>query len=275
MKILRVGEPGQERPAVMDVAGGLRDVTTAVADWTAATIGAIPDLHPADYPVIDGNPRIGIPIANPGKVICIGQNYAAHARETGGNPPEQPIVFMKANSALNGPNDVIRMPRGSTDTDWEVELAVIIGKHAQYVSEDAALDYVAGYATFNDVSERRFQQRMGGQWTKGKSCDTFGPFGPMVVTADEVGDPQNLRLQSWVNGAPRQDSNTGDMIFPVAHLISYLSQMMSLHPGDVIATGTPEGVGLGMNPPQFLKAGDVVEIEVQGLGRQRSLIEAD
>ncbi|WP_375689841.1 fumarylacetoacetate hydrolase family protein [Pseudooceanicola sp. LIPI14-2-Ac024] len=275
MKFLRYGEPGAEKPGVLDTDGQIRDLSGVVPDLTGAILAAPPAFDIDSLPLVEGQPRLGIPVAGVGKMICIGLNYSDHAAESGMPIPEEPIVFMKATSALIGPNDTVVLPRGSQKGDWEVELGVVIGREAKYVSEAEALSHVAGYTIVNDVSERHFQSERGGQWTKGKSCDTFGPVGPWVVTPDEVADPQNLALSCDVNGQRRQTGSTAAMIFGVAHVISYLSQMMRLEPGDIIATGTPPGVGMGMKPQQFLKAGDVMELSVQGLGTQRQEVRAD
>ncbi len=274
MKYLRFGPIGAEKPGALDDDGRIRDLSGLISDITPALLGNLPtDL--SDAPVVDASPRIGMPVSHVGKCVCIGLNYSDHAAEAGMDIPTEPIVFMKATSALQGPNDDVMIPRGSVKTDWEVELAIIIGKTAKYVDQAAALDHVAGYAVFNDVSEREFQAERGGQWTKGKSCDTFGPLGPYLVTPDEVPDPQNLSLSLSVNGIERQSGTTAKMIFPVAEIISYLSQMMTLHPGDVIATGTPPGVGMGMTPQTYLKPGDVMELTIAGLGSQRQTVGAD
>ena len=281
MKLVRYGAVGQEKPGMVDANGTLRDLAAHVADFTGETIGddsiaKLRALDPASLPAVDGNPRMGSCVGNIGKFMCIGLNYADHAAETGADIPEHPILFMKANSAITGPNDDVVMPRGSTKTDWEVELGVVIGKAAKYVSEEDALDYVAGYCLCNDVSERHFQTSLTGQWTKGKSCDTFGPTGPWLVTRDEVADPQNLDMWLDVNGKRMQTGNTKTMIFTVAQVISHLSQLFTLHPGDVISTGTPPGVGMGIKPePVYLKDGDVMELSIQGLGVQRQNVRAD
>ncbi|OWU84277.1 2-hydroxyhepta-2,4-diene-1,7-dioate isomerase [Oceanicola sp. 22II-s10i] len=275
MKFLRYGAPGAEKPGVLDAEGRIRDLSGVVPDLTGEVLASPPEIAVESLPLVEGDPRLGIPVAGVGKMVCIGLNYSDHAKEAGLPIPSEPIVFMKALSALTGPNDDVVLPRGAQKGDWEVELGVVIGKRAKYVTEAEALDHVAGYTIVNDVSERHFQAERGGQWTKGKSCDTFGPVGPWVVTADEVPDPQALALSCDVNGEKRQRGTTASMIFPVAHIISYLSQMMSLNPGDIIATGTPPGVGSGMKPPQFLKAGDVMELSVEGLGRQRQRVLAD
>jgi 2-keto-4-pentenoate hydratase/2-oxohepta-3-ene-1,7-dioic acid hydratase in catechol pathway len=281
MKLVRYGATGQEKPGMIDPDGTLRDLSAHVADITGATLGddsiaKLRALDPATLPAVQGNPRMGACVGDIGKFMCIGLNYADHAAETGADIPEHPILFMKANSAITGPNDDVVMPRGSATTDWEVELGVVIGKAAKYVSEEEALDYVAGYCLCNDVSERHFQTSLTGQWTKGKSCDTFGPTGPWLVTRDEVEDPQNLDMWLDVNGKRMQTGNTKTMIFTVAQVISHLSQLFTLHPGDVISTGTPPGVGMGMKPePVYLKDGDVMELSIQGLGIQRQNVRAD
>jgi 2-keto-4-pentenoate hydratase/2-oxohepta-3-ene-1,7-dioic acid hydratase in catechol pathway len=281
MKLVRYGADGQEKPGMIDADSTLRDLSAHVADITGATLGddniaKLRALDPATLPAVEGNPRMGACVGDIGKFMCIGLNYADHAAETGADIPEHPILFMKANSAITGPNDDVVMPRGSTKTDWEVELGVVIGKAAKYVSEEEALDYVAGYCLCNDVSERHFQTSLTGQWTKGKSCDTFGPTGPWLVTRDEVEDPQKLDMWLDVNGKRMQTGNTKTMIFTVAQVISHLSQLFTLHPGDVISTGTPPGVGMGIKPePVYLKDGDVMELSIQGLGVQRQNVRAD
>ncbi|NSX53517.1 fumarylacetoacetate hydrolase family protein [Parasulfitobacter algicola] len=275
MRLVRYGEMGQEKPGVMDEAGQIRDLSKLFSDITPDVFDDISAINPADFPVINGTPRYGVPFRGINKIICIGLNYHDHAAETGKDVPSEPIVFMKATSALNGPYDPIRIPRGSQKSDWEVELGVVIGKDTKYVSEENALDHVFGYTLINDVSERHFQAERGGQWTKGKSCDTFAPVGPWLVTADEIADPQDLKLTTKVNDQIMQNGSTADMIFKVAHIVSYLSQMMRLEPGDIIATGTPAGVAAGIRPPQFLKPGDRLELNIDGLGTQRSVIDAD
>lgn len=280
MKLLRHGPAGAERPGLMHSDGSIRDLTGLVPDIGGAVISnaglaMLRALDPATLPVVDPATRLGPCVAGTGKFICIGLNYSDHAAETGAKVPVEPIIFMKATSAIVGPNDPIVIPRTSEKTDWEVELAVIIGKKAKYVSEADALDYVAGYAITNDVSERAFQTERAGQWTKGKSCDNFGQIGPWLVTRDEVADPQDLSMWLTVNGVTRQNGSTRTMVYGVKHLVAYLSQFMTLHPGDVISTGTPPGVGLGMKPPTFLKAGDVVELGIAGLGQQRQDVIAD
>lgn len=279
MKLLRYGPPGGERPGLLDAAGRIRDLSGHVPDLRGEVLRPdrlrqLASLDPATLPLVDGAPRLGPPVAGIGKILGIGLNYRSHAEETGATPGSEPLVFSKAITALSGPNDPIVLPRGSQKTDWEVELAVIIGAPVRYVDEGSALDYVAGYAVINDVSERAFQKERGGQFVKGKSADSFAPLGPWLVTPDEVPDPQRLSLWLDVNGQRRQTGSTADMIFPVAMLISHLSQFMTLLPGDVIATGTPAGVGAGANPPTFLAPGDVVELGVEGLGRQRQEVVA-
>ncbi|MBT6190361.1 MAG: fumarylacetoacetate hydrolase family protein [Tateyamaria sp.] len=279
MKLVRYGDTGAEKPGLMD-GDTLRDLSSVVDDVTGATLDdatldKLRAVDPATLPAVDGNPRIGPCVGNIGKFMCIGLNYKDHAIETGNPFPDHPILFMKANSAIVGPNDDTVMPRGSTKTDWEVELGVVIGKQAKYVSKENALDYVAGYCIVNDVSERDFQLNLTGTWTKGKSCDTFGPTGPWLVTRDEVEDVNNLAMSLHVNGKQMQTGNTSTMIFSVAECIEHLSGLMTLHPGDVISTGTPPGVGSGMKPPVFLKVGDVVELEIEGLGKQRQEVKQD
>jgi 2-keto-4-pentenoate hydratase/2-oxohepta-3-ene-1,7-dioic acid hydratase in catechol pathway len=280
MKLLRHGPSGSEKPGILHSDGTIRDLSTVVADiggtvLSDAGLAAIRAADPAKLPVVDAATRLGPCVAGTGKFICIGLNYSDHAAETGATVPPEPIIFMKATSAIVGPNDPIIIPRGSEKTDWEVELAVIIGTKAKYVSDEDAFDYVAGYAITNDVSERAFQTERSGQWTKGKSCDNFGQIGPWLVTRDEVADPQDLPMWLTVNGEKVQNGSTKTMVYGVAYLVSYLSQFMTLHPGDVISTGTPPGVGLGMKPPRYLKAGDVVELGVAGLGQQRQDVIAD
>ena len=281
MKLLRYGELGAEKPALLDADGNLRDLSAHIDDVAGAalddsTLQRLGAVDPASLPQVTGNPRLGPCVGNIGKFMCIGLNYSDHAAETGAKIPEHPILFMKATSAVVGPNDQVSIPRGSKSSDWEVELGVVIGKKAKYVSEDDALDHVAGYCVINDVSERHFQAKISGQWTKGKSCDTFGPTGPWLVTRDEIPDPQNLGMYLDVNGERRQTGNTKTMIFTVAQVIAHLSELMSLHPGDVISTGTPPGVGLGMKPePVFLKPGDVMELGIDGLGSQRQDVVED
>jgi len=281
MKLLRHGDAGQEKPGLLDADGTIRDLSGHVADITGAVLDPaslerLRGIDPASLPAVDAGVRIGACVGGIGKFMCIGLNYSDHAAETGADIPAHPILFMKATSAVVGPNDTVMLPRQSTHGDWEVELGVVIGKPCKYVSPEEALDYVAGYFISNDVSERHFQAQLTGQWTKGKSCDTFGPIGPWLVTADEVDDPQNLNMALDVNGKRMQTGNTATMIFSVAECISHLSQLMTLHPGDVISTGTPPGVGMGIKPePVYLKEGDVMELAIDGLGQQRQQVGRD
>ena len=285
MKLIRLGERGNERPSVLLPDDQRIDVSSFGEDWNEdffATDGLARlktwlEKHAESCPIVDASVRLGSCIARPSKIICIGLNYAKHARETGAAIPEQPVVFFKASTALCGPNDDIVIPRGSLKTDWEVELAVVIGRRATYVSEENAMDYVAGYALHNDYSERDWQLERGGQWVKGKSFDTFAPIGPFLATRDEVPDPHQLRLWLTVNGELLQESNTSDLVFGIPAVVSYLSQFMTLLPGDVISTGTPAGVGLGLDPPRYLKPGDIVELGIEGLGtsRQRAVAHED
>ncbi|MFD3189822.1 fumarylacetoacetate hydrolase family protein [Sedimentitalea sp. HM32M-2] len=281
MKLLRYGPAGSEKPGLMDADGTIRDLSAHVGDITGAMLGAadldrLRSLEATDLPLVPGLPRVGPCVGDVGKFLCIGLNYSDHAEEAGMSIPEHPILFLKANSAICGPNDAICLPRGSTHTDWEVELGVVIGTTAKYVSAADALDHVAGYCIVNDVSERHFQTQLTGQWTKGKSCDTFGPIGPWLVTRDEVPNPQDLDMWLDVNGQRRQTGNTRTMIFSIARIIEHLSAMMSLHPGDVISTGTPPGVGMGMKPePVYLRPGDRVDAGIDGLGRQSQAVTQD
>lgn len=281
MKLVRYGAAGSEKPALLDSAGQLRDLSDHVGDIDGsmlddASLERLRALDPDTLPLVTGEPRIGACVGNIGKFLCIGLNYSDHAAETGAAIPEHPVLFFKANSAIVGAYDDVVMPRGSTHTDWECELGVVIGKTAKYVSKDEALAHVAGYCIVNDVSERRFQKQMSGQWTKGKSCDTYGPTGPWLVTRDEVPDPQTLGMSLDVNGQRRQTGNTATMIFTVAEIIEHLSHLFTLHPGDVISTGTPPGVGLGIKPePVFLKKGDVMELRIDGLGMQKQKVDQD
>lgn len=281
MKLLRFGPVGQEKPGMIDANGNIRDLSSVVTDLTGDVLSdsgldKLRAIDPVSLPIVDDNPRIGVCVGNIGKMCCIGVNYSDHAAETGSAIPEHPFLFMKANSAIVGPNDDVIMPRGSTHSDWEVELAVVIGTKAKYVSKENALDYVAGYCIVNDVSERHFQKHLSGQFTKGKSCDTYGPTGPWLVTRDEVPDPQNLNLTMDLNGKRMQTGNTDKMIFSVAEIIEHISHLFTLYPGDVISTGTPPGVGLGIKPePIFLKKGDVMELTIDGLGKQRQLVGED
>ncbi|RSZ56735.1 fumarylacetoacetate hydrolase family protein [Massilia atriviolacea] len=274
MKLVRYGRPGKEKPGLFDEEGRLRDLSGVVADIDASVLSdkALRKLARIDYktlPLVRGNPRLGVPLHGVGKFIGIGLNYADHAAETGATPPTEPIVFMKAISCLSGPDDPVMLPQGAKKTDWEVELGVVIGTRAQYVSEDDALDYVAGYCVVNDVSERSFQLERGPQWDKGKGCDTFGPVGPWLVTRDEVIDVQRLDLYLELNGKRMQTGSTETMIFSVAQIVSYLSRFMTLEPGDIIATGTPPGVGVARSPQRFLKKGDTLRLGIAGLGEQQ------
>ncbi len=273
MKLVRYGKAGAEKPGLIDADGKIRDLSTVVDDIGGKTLDPkslrkLAKIDPSTLPAVRGTPRFGPCVAGTGKFICIGLNYSDHAAETGATVPPEPIIFMKATSAITGPNDALLIPKGSKKTDWEVELAVVIGKTAKYVSEDEAMDYVAGYCVAHDVSERHFQAERHGQWTKGKSADSFGPIGPWLVTKDDVADPQNLKMWLKVNGKTMQNGSTRTMVYGVRYLVAYLSQFMSLQPGDIISTGTPPGVGLGMKPPKFLKAGDKVELGIEGLGTQ-------
>jgi 2-keto-4-pentenoate hydratase/2-oxohepta-3-ene-1,7-dioic acid hydratase in catechol pathway len=280
MKLLRHGAAGAERPGILHTDGTIRDLTGLVPDIAGAVLSdaglaMLRGFDATSLPIVAANTRLGPCVAGTGKFICIGLNYADHAAESGLTVPPEPIIFMKATSAICGPNDPIIIPKTSQKTDWEVELAVIIGTKAKYVSQENALAHVAGYAVTNDVSERAFQTERSGQWTKGKSCDNFGQIGPWLVTRDQVADPQNLDMWLTVNGHKYQNGSTKTMVYGVAFLISYLSQFMTLHPGDVISTGTPPGVGMGQKPPVYLRAGDVVELGVAGLGQQRQDVIAD
>ncbi len=279
MKLVRHGPLGLERPGLVESDGTIRDLSTAVPDIVGAALGpealeAIRRLDTAKLSVVTPGTRLGACVGRVGKMICIGLNYEDHARETGATPPEEPVIFFKATSAISGPNDPLVVPRGAEKVDWEVELGVVIGSHASYVEEAQALEYVAGYCLVHDVSERAFQLERSGQWVKGKSCDTFGPLGPYLVTRDEVPDPQDLRLWLEVDGERIQDGSTRSMIFGVAHVVSYVSQFMSLQPGDVISTGTPAGVGLSMSPPRYLRPGQTVRLGGDGLGEQQQLVVA-
>ena len=275
MRFARYGEAGQERPAVLDAKGQLRDLSGVVPDLAGPVMADLPRINPQSLPLVPGTPRIGPPVGQVGKLICIGLNYSDHAAELGVEPPDDPVVFLKATSAINGPHDPVILPRGSQKGDWEVELGIVIGRRAKYVTEAQALRHVAGYTIVNDVSERALQLERSGQWTKGKSCDTFAPMGPWLVTPDEVGGAQVLDLSVEVNGERVQNGNTGRMIFSVARIVSYLSELMMLEPGDVIATGTPPGVGMGHRPQRFLKDGDEMVLRITGLGEQRSPVRAE
>ncbi|GIK96877.1 MAG: ureidoglycolate lyase [Alphaproteobacteria bacterium] len=274
MKLVRFGGKGAEKPGMIDGSGGLRDLSGVVSDIGGETLlpeglASLRALDPSRLPAVPGTPRLGPPVAGIGKIVAIGLNYSDHAAESNLPVPSEPVIFMKATSSLSGPNDPVIIPRGSEKTDWEVELAVVIGKPASYVEEADALTHVAGYAIMNDVSERAYQIERGGQWDKGKGCDTFAPFGPWLVTADEIPDPQDLDMRLDVNGETMQRGTTRTMIFPVAQIVSYVSQFMSLQPGDVITTGTPPGVGMGRKPPRYLKPGDEMTLRIRGLGEQR------
>lgn len=277
MKLVRYGPSGEEKPGLVDADGTLRDLSAHVGDiagevLSEAGLAKLKALDPSSLPVVDGSPRMGPCVGQIQKIVCIGLNYSDHAAETGAEVPSEPIIFAKALSALCGPNDDVEMPRGSTALDWEVELAIVIGTKAKYVEEADAMDHVAGFAIMNDVSERDFQTKRMGQWTKGKSHDTFGPLGPWLVTRDELGDVHNLAMWLDVNGERRQTGSTNTLIFNVPHIVSYLSQFMTLMPGDVISTGTPPGVGMGMKPPKYLEVGDVMTLGIQGLGEQRQTV---
>jgi 2,4-didehydro-3-deoxy-L-rhamnonate hydrolase len=277
MKLVRYGNPGKEKPGLIDAEGKLRDLSAVVPDIGPAQLGAaamtkLRKANPAKLPLVRGKPRFGCPVAGVGKFIAIGLNFADHAAESGVPIPKEPVVFMKATSCIQGPNDPVMLPRNSVKTDWEVELGVVLGTRARYVTKKDALSYVAGYCVVNDVSEREFQLERGPQWDKGKGCDTFGPIGPWLVTPDEIANVQRLDMWLDVNGKRMQTGNTRTMIFDVAKLVSYVSEFMTLMPGDVITTGTPPGVGLGMKPPTYLKKGDVMTLGIAGLGEQRQLI---
>jgi 2,4-didehydro-3-deoxy-L-rhamnonate hydrolase len=277
MKLLRYGNPGKEKPGLMDADGKIRDLSSVVPDLGPAQLGGVGmaklrKVNPAKLPLVRGTPRIGCPVNGVGKFIAIGLNYADHAAESGVPIPKEPVVFMKATTCIQGPNDPVMLPRGSKKTDWEVELGVVIGTTARYVGKKDALAHVAGYCVINDVSEREYQLERGPQWDKGKGCDTFGPIGPWLVTPDEIENVQRLDMWLDVNGQRRQTGNTRTMIFDVAKIVSYVSHFMTLMPGDVITTGTPPGVGMGMKPQQFLKRGDVVTLGIAGLGEQRQQV---
>jgi 2-keto-4-pentenoate hydratase/2-oxohepta-3-ene-1,7-dioic acid hydratase in catechol pathway len=279
MKLLRYGPPGQEKPGLLDSSGAIRDLSGVIADITGATLdqatlARLAAIDPATLPQVSGEPRIGPCVGQVSKFVCVGLNYSDHAAETGNPIPSEPILFMKAVSSIVGPNDDVILPKGSRKGDWEVELGIVIGRRAQYVEEANALDHVAGYCVVNDVSEREFQIERQGQWVKGKSADTFGPIGPWLVTRDEAPDTGNLDMFCDVSGVRRQTGNTRTMIFKVPFLVSYISQFMTLTPGDIIATGTPPGVGLGMKPPVYLKAGDSMHLGIAGLGEQRQRVKA-
>ena len=280
MKLLRYGPVGQEKPGLMDEDDNIRDLSAHVDDISGDVLlpeglEKIAALNVSDLPVIEGSPRLGACVGDIGKFMCIGLNYTDHAAESGMPVPEEPILFAKFNSAISGPNDDVIMPRGSTKLDWEVEFGIVIGSKTKYISESQALEHIAGYCVINDVSERAYQLDGTGQWVKGKACDSFGPIGPWLVTKDEISDPQNLRLWLEVNGTRYQDGNTSTMIFSAAHIVSYLSNLFTLYPGDVIATGTPPGVGSGMKPPVFLQIGDKMRLGIDGLGEQNQVVVAD
>jgi 2-keto-4-pentenoate hydratase/2-oxohepta-3-ene-1,7-dioic acid hydratase in catechol pathway len=279
MKLLRYGPPGGERPGIVDGEGRIRDLSGVVSDIAGdaispAGLAKIAGVRPESLPLVTGDPRIGACVAGTRNFVCIGLNYADHAAETGATPPKEPIVFLKALTAVCGPNDDVEIPRASVKTDWEVELGVVIGSRTKYVPMNAAMDHVAGYCVINDVSEREFQIERGGQWDKGKGHETFGPIGPWLVTKDEVPDPQNLAMWLDVDGVRMQNGTSATMIFGVAHLVSYVSHFMTLMPGDVISTGTPPGVGMGMKPPRYLAPGDCVELGIEGLGEMRQRVVA-
>ena len=284
MKLVRYGQPGKEKPGLIDAAGKLRDLSGVVSDigpdqLSDKVLAKLAKLKTDKLPLVKGKPRMGCPVANVRKFIAIGLNYADHAAESNLPVPKEPIVFMKTTSSIQGPNDDVMLPKGSVKSDWEVELGIVIGKHASYVSQKEALDYVAGYCTINDVSEREYQIERGGTWDKGKGCDTFGPIGPWLVTRDEVPNPQKLHMWLDVNGVRMQDGSTKTMIFSVAKLVSYVSQFMTLKPGDVITTGTPPGVGMGVKKngkpaPVFLKRGDTMSLGIEGLGEQHQKVVA-
>jgi 2,4-didehydro-3-deoxy-L-rhamnonate hydrolase len=273
MKLLRYGPKGQEKPGLLDRDGKLRDLSGVISDITPeqlapAALDRLRQPDPASLPAVSGNPRLGVPLTGISKLVCIGLNYHDHANETGNPIPKEPVIFLKATTSINGPNDDVILPKAATKGDWEIELGIVIGTKAQYVAEHDALKHVAGYCIVNDVSERAFQMERGGQWTKGKSCDTFAPIGPWLVTADEVPDPQALDLLCEVGGQVMQRGTTRNMIFNCAKIVSYLSHFLTLLPGDVIPTGTPAGVGLGMKPPRFLQPGETMRLSITGLGEQ-------
>jgi 2,4-diketo-3-deoxy-L-fuconate hydrolase len=277
MKLVRHGNKGSERPGMLDAQGALRDLSSIIHDvdgraLSQGSLGALRGVDPSSLPLISASQRLGACVGNVGKFVCVGLNYSDHAAESGMEVPKEPVLFMKATSSICGANDETVLPRHSEKTDWEVELGVVIGTEAKYVSEADALSHVAGYCVVNDISERAHQLEGTGQWVKGKSADTFGPIGPWLVTADEVPDPQSLRLWLEVDGRRYQDGSTATMVFGVAHLISYISRYMSLQPGDIISTGTPQGVGLGQKPPRFLRAGNVVRLGIDGLGAQHQTV---
>ena len=277
MKFLRIGSLNQEKPAIIDKAGVIRDLSSVVSDFNSntinqSTIGEIKKINLEKLPEVNSNIRIGPCVANPEKFIGIGLNYSDHAEETGMKPPDEPIIFIKANSCISGPNDNIIIPKNSKKTDWEIELGIVIGKKAQYISEDRSLEHIFGYCIVNDISEREFQIERSGQWDKGKGCDTFGPIGPYLVTKDEIKNVQDLNLELKLNGKIMQKGNTKKMIFGVKYIVSYLSHFITLKPGDIITTGTPPGVGMAMKPPKFLKAGDEMILNIDNLGSQKQKV---
>lgn len=277
MKLVRFGNNGQEKPGLVDAAGKIRDLSAHVADITGAvlspeSLAKLRTLDPSSLPSAPDGVRLGAPVARPWSFIAVGLNYADHAKETGQEIPSEPILFNKLGNTVSGPNDDVIYPKGADRMDWELEIAFVIGKRARYVEEKDAMAHVAGYCICNDVSERRFQMKRNGQWMKGKACETFGPLGPWLVTTDEITDPHNLKMELKVNGETRQKGTTSTMIFSIPYLVSYITQFCVLEPGDVVTTGTPPGVGSGMKPPQYLKAGDVMELEIEGLGRQRQTV---
>ncbi len=279
MKLLRYGAPGQEKPGLLDRDGKIRDLSGTVGDIDGAALAPaaldrLRRLDPATLPLVSGSPRLGPCVGNVPKIVAIGLNYRLHAQEAGMAIPTEPIFFMKATSSICGPNDDVIIPKGSQKTDYEVELGIVIGSTARYVDIKDARNHIAGYCVVNDVSEREYQMERGGQWTKGKSCDTFCPLGPWLVTSDEVGDAGKLQVSTEINGERRQNSNTADLIFGIEHIVSYVSQFMTLMPGDVIPTGTPSGVAMGFKPPKFLKSGDTMRVAVEGLGEQNSRLVA-
>ena len=280
MKLVRYGAPGEERPGIIDAAGQIRDLARHIDDISGeylsnASLTALGGIQPMALPLVGGTPRYGPCVARVGKLLGIGLNYSDHAAETHAKLPQHPILFLKATSSINGPHDAVVLPRHASQVDWEVELGVVIGTPCKYVSEADALNYVAGYCIVNDVSERHFQKHLSGQWTKGKSCDTFCPLGPWLVTHDEISNPQNLRLTLSVNGTTMQNGNTSNMIFTVRQIIAHLSQLMTLYPGDIISSGTPAGVAMGMPEPRYLRSGDVMELSIDGLGQQRQQVITD
>ena len=277
MKLLRYGPAGQEKPGLLDDKNGIRDLSGVIPDITGqalspSTLARLKSINPDTLPLVEGTPRMGPCVSGVSKLVCVGLNYSDHAKETNSELPGEPILFQKATTSINGPNDNVILPRGSVATDWEIELGVVIGTKAQYVSEERALDFVAGYCIVNDVSERDYQNKRWGQWTKGKSCDTFAPLGPWLVTKDEIPDPQNLDMALDVSGKRRQTGNTKTMVFGVAKLVSYISEFMTLLPGDIIPTGTPPGVGQGHKPPVYLRAGDTMRVWIERLGEQNQRV---